>query len=1305
MKTIGNIFKLVIFVGFFIGCQNPTLPSPNTDSSDGGPNSSGIGNWGAPSNFKVTHGLKRRVELEWNQVRGAVKYAVYSSDSPFNSFSLAVESTDTKATIQEEAGVLKYYKVHAIDAYNTQSDFSRVVHGSSLAIPQITFIEPANQNATNTMVVEWLMSNFVSGITTYENANLIYELFYTLKNDPGATPIAVNPPITNKERVFTVTNLSANTEYLFRVRAYVLSENETWENRESSDNFEDSYWMDSETARKMRPDAPANLMASTGMYKDKIVVKWETPEEIEIKENDVFVKKSLFFKIYRSIAGTENYEVIESRFDGLDQMGGFYKQGMFLTYEDTSDLRSDVLYEYKVQSYGDSEGEPTASDSFATVNAWKLMPLHFLDVKNSSAFSPATLTFESSAWSNISSENEKDIIFSLQVKKTAIFDGTYENEGEAYTNLFLRGGKLHTEDDQEFIITIPYDQEVNYYQFLLTGEYAQTHDYFTSFDVISQVSNTLTLTTTIKPDPNFLLKMAGYTDKVVFSFNDERANNVNYQFLYKEVNESDFTIVSDVSSFIQTDPLYGTHLVYTGLARGKEYVCKLRANNNGLIVESEAISFATLGMPKLESFYDATSYENINFNWEKVVGASSYVIRYKYADAQPIDYTITSENSSNVSGVYTASIFLENDSKNARMSGLPLEVVLIATGNTETNEISESVITNLLGPAATDPKASKAESGTVIEVSWNKVSGANGYKIHRYKNNSATAETYFYDDIEKKTYLLGSSVLPEDTVSVTPLLADGRGRSAVSTGFLLKDSHQPKAKIVAALKDPAHQGQEGSYPFNQSQLRWGNTYTYKIIPVLKNADQIKYDISDVPSDEGYVLGYGQNVMASKGNTDVIIHTLDKSLIGEPLNSADTPTIKLTWDPPKGGEKDASYFVWRRQKNDSGNWGEWGNVTPSAILVNYYDDVVDTQGRIYEYLIETVALRDSAKPSYDSDFIEEEAKSGNNSGFLYSPPTVKISRTERPMIEDQYPELVTWTSSSIQGLQAEGINYMVSGYVIESKNLNNSADWLVVADIPLADNEKTASSFNHDMITYGYDGTRENPYGDKTHKFLRVLRDYKHYYRVRAYREFSEHNEEGAEITKRVYSQASAENWGARQINNLEFTKAALIGMSTGMFKERGTRGSDKDGDGISGLKSITKYQWSALDYKMTVTYTNYRASHVAKGGGEVSAVTVNGALFARGGLAGAYQTHYWTGASQYIPSGSSISVTYLDKTGTLVFHGKDEKSADEVSRTKGTIDVSWLGLSITYDMGNKAPLFTLPFAVTGGYLNDTEEWQ
>ncbi|MGL4981787.1 MAG: hypothetical protein ACRC4W_02830, partial [Treponemataceae bacterium] len=1035
-------------------CQNVTLPPPEIGGgSSDDQNSSDISSWGPPTNVTATHGLKRRVDLQWRKVRGAAKYAVYGSDNPFSSFVLVVESQSPNVSIQEESGSLKYYKVHAIDAYNNKTDSSRVVIGSSLAVPQITFIEPSNKNGTNEIVVEWLMSNLNTGMGTYEKDSLVYELFYVPKNDPGAKPVAIYPPITDNSISYTVKGLSANTEYLFRVRSYVLFDTIALEDRETSDNFEDSHWVDAETARKMRPDAPENLIASTGMYSDKIVLKWNTPEEIEVSENDRFEKKGLFFKVYRAIVGTNNYTLIDPRFDGLDQMNGFYKKGTILTYEDSFELRNDVAYEYKVQSFGDTDSAPTSNDSIANVTAWKLMPVKTLEVKNNSIGSPASLSFTSPSWSNINSENETDIVFELQAKVTSEFNTAYTNYGDAHINLVFRGGTLVSKDDFEPVtISIPYDINTKYYTFEIKGKYTKESDFFNDFSEISQTTSMLTLTTAVKPDPNFALSIDGYKDSVAFSLTDERNTlaGIQYTIFYKEVGSTDFE-----SKNVTTNIEEGI-LTFDGLEQGKDYVAKLRADNSGLIVESDIVPFSTLGVPSLETFYASSSYDNINFLWNKVIGAKAYVLEYSYEDGSKTEYRITAENSTNISGVYSASINLADDALNPLKSGKPINVELVVHGNATTKEVSSPVLTNLLGPALTNPKASKAESGKAIEVSWNKVNGAKGYKIYRYKNNTATFDAYYYDLVEKKTYLHGSSRLPDSIVKV----------ENASDIFTLTDIQNPKDFIAGELKDPAQQGQEGSYPFNQSQLAWGNTYTYKIVPLWSSGDKAKYELANVPSDEGYVLGYGQNVVASKGNANTIVHSLDKSLIGEPLSSAEVSTIKVTWDPPKGGETDANYRVWRRQKNDSGTWGEWGNVTSSAILVNYYDDVVDAQGRIYEYLIETVALRDSAKPSYDSDFIEKEAKHGNNRGFLYSPPTVNISRTERPMIEGQYPELVTWTSSSIQGLLTAGINYMVSGYVLESKNLNNSADWLVVADFPLADSEKTASSFNQDITTYG-----------------------------------------------------------------------------------------------------------------------------------------------------------------------------------------------------------------------------------------------
>ena len=123
----------------------------------------------------------------------------------------------------------------------------------------------------------------------------------------------------------------------------------------------------------------------------------------------------------------------------------------------------------------------------------------------------------------------------------------------------------------------------------------------------------------------------------------------------------------------------------------------------------------------------------------------------------------------------------------------------------------------------------------------------------------------------------------------------------------------------------------------------------------------------------------------------------------------------------------------------------------------------------------------------------------------------------------------------------------------------------------------------------------------------------------------------------------------------------------------------------------------ATDFTVHLEYNNYKALHQPKTNqGEVATVSLTGYLKARGGLAGAYQTHYWTN--------SAMTVTYNGASGTLQFNGEDSKGGDTVSRTAGTIDVTYNGQSKTFDMGNN-PGFTLPFAVKGGYLNDAEEWK
>ena len=264
--------------------------------------------------------------------------------------------------------------------------------------------------------------------------------------------------------------------------------------------------------------------------------------------------------------------------------------------------------------------------------------------------------------------------------------------------------------------------------------------------------------------------------------------------------------------------------------------------------------------------------------------------------------------------------------------------------------------------------------------------------------------------------------------------------------------------------------------------------------------------------------------------------------------------------------------------------------------------------------------------------------------------------------------------------------MIDGYAIEVYNNNIDANWHLIKSFDIADLGKSNYEFARDV--------------DNSSGLLKVLRDYKHYFRVRAFTKQDDKITYSKEPSY-TWSDGGENNyvkWGCRQITIDEFTKASLIGMSTGMYKARGTEGCNDNGKDIEGLNSDSTYN-AATDFTVHLEYNNYKALHQPKTNkGEVATVSISGYLKARGGLAGAYQTHYWTH--------TTMSIEYLGTSsyGTLKINGEDKKGSDKVSRNSGTIDVTYNGTSKTYNMGNN-PGFTLPFAVKGGYLNDTEEWK
>lgn len=618
-------------------------------------------------------------------------------------------------------------------------------------------------------------------------------------------------------------------------------------------------------------------------------------------------------------------------------------------------------------------------------------------------------------------------------------------------------------------------------------------------------------------------------------------------------------------------------------------------------------------------------------------------------------------------------------------SGKDVTVTVKAINETRKTETTKSATTRTLGPAAAGVEATVATKENGIDVSWEKVPGATGYLIARTRYGASNTDdsrstdgefVYFYDG--SKLSVVGQ----EAQIGSTVTLQDGT--------FTLADTYTDSTGV--AMDDPTRK-----FRIEQDKLGWGYPYRYQVFPVKEStpsfvrADNLNQctvgSVTYQDAGKNYVvgsaIGYGLDVKATKAE------------------SADTVTV--TWTKPYLGDNTKlAPVVYRKASSDSS--GKWEAITPSTTntkaTVSIASEKTDTKHKAFDYIVkyeEQSSFEGNPHPYY-VESLQGDGQEAANKGYYFTILGADASKRE---IAGNAEELTVtaydWKERK-NGPEA---------YKVYIKNNNIDGEWHLVATVPVTDK-------GYGVITGGNDTgiTVSNPAGtilrftpeftDDVHtKYLKVLRDYKHYYKIEAVRTITDSDGVATKISTVIGEDDSI--WGARQITIDEFARAAIIGMSTGMEKERGDKGSGSDGNGLDGMKSTSSYN-AATDYTLTFKYDDYIAVHTTRSGKEAYAVSINGTLKARGGRAGAYQTQYF--------SNSKITIAYKDfGTGTIYFNGKDEwlswnEGTYPVNRTKGTVDITYNGLSKTYDMSKSSENgWVLPFAVKGGYLNDSEEWK
>ncbi|MCI6478648.1 MAG: fibronectin type III domain-containing protein [Spirochaetia bacterium] len=1338
-KSFIKLSTALLFVSsvFLMSCKQVLLPQPG--GFDQSKNSSGsiTTEWTAPTDLKVTQGLQGRIELTWKPVLNAVRYFMYRSDTPFGNFVQVGETTDALYTQKVPAGTDTYYKITAVNLQNQETDYSVAVRGTSLAQPVISDIQGDAQEGDSTVTVYWYMNN----VDAYADA-VRYEL--VCYDATGKEQKRIPGESGNKTEL-TVTGLTPNTTYLYQVEAYNIAE---------QDKTEASDKIDAQTARRLRPNPPENLTVSQGAFGDKVEVSFVLPTKVDVAvEKNVYKQFPLYFKIYRKVAGEDDstYEPVCGYFGSIkdiaDKNNGVcfadqadvkdstqgdgtitennpedapYQEGETVTWTDSTVVRG-RQYQYKVQSYTDIVPRVITSDKSIAISepGWAVAPISYLMNQ---------VDYVDKVDENNTPLYHEIAKLSAQLKFDTMGKASdYSYDLTIYCRNYNESSSSWDKEVEKEKRNFASVEDLNAYIYEAKELTSTLQSYTFSVDVkhVSGAWNEIVTTTNSRYVVKDLQPLVvqnlvvedGYPDKFVLTW--DRDPSVTYEIKYKmeDAQGGDYTLIEPVLADEgaepgQTQP-FEYPLTHYGGSQGKNAVTSGDAlrieivpytdyqgdNHKAGTPESPDQLFYTLGTPAVTFEESKTAADSITVTWPKIEKATSYEVTYAYkgdfdttqvlrdgiattfADAYKADSKIIpapKNEEGQISDDMTFTFSKPIGYDYMAYSGKDVTVTVKAINETRNNIYTTgTAITRTLGPAAAGVEATVASKEKIIDVSWEKVPGATGYLIARTRYGASNTDDSRSTDGEFVYFYDGSNLSVQEQ-GITPV-------SSVKLNgdtFTLTDKYTDSTGVGP---------QDTTYKFRieQDKLGWGYPYRYQVFPVKdasasftrsENLHQctvgdVTYQDADRNYATGSAIGYGLDVKATKAE------------------SADTVTV--TWTKPYLGDNTKlAPVVYRKASSDPS--GKWEAITPSITntkaTVSIASEKTDTKHKAFDYIVkyeEQSSFEGNPHPYY-VESLQGDGQEAANKGYYFTILGADASKRE---IAGNAEELTVtaydWKERK-NGPEA---------YKVYIKNNNIDGEWHLVATVPVTDK-------GYGAITGGKDTgiTVSNPAGttvrvtpsftgDVHGGLLKVLRDYKHYYKIEAIRTITDSDGVETKISTVIGEDDSI--WGARQITAKELVKAATLAISDGLYLVNGTAWNTglwgRDENAISpGSGSV--YAKSDFGVKnWDIVYTNYKTALQSKDGRKNTFLTINGTLNPKTNAINQYPQKY-------------ESNNYIDVSGPADVNGMYSGKIKFNSLTKSSSQ----GISVQYPQGNSDVILgnVTPLPFSGhGYLNDSEEWK
>lgn len=1360
MKEIFDFGRKILIVFFialpfilFNSCEHlldaPSIPNEKTTAG---------GTLSAPTGLKASQGLKRKINLSWNAVEGAKLYYIYKASNPNEEFVQVGETAEITYEIKASPGTTDYYRVVAEKAGGSRSPISAMSDaGASLALPVFSGADVDE----STITVYWDMEN-----ASYYKEKLRFEV----KQEDTATGITISRFVSGSESYSCVfENLESNSKYVYSIDAYL---------EDTPDEKENSGKSTVATMALRRPQPP-KLSASEGEFKDKVRLNITLPPKVQVSINSDFggiieTDYPVYFEISRKRGEKGAYEVIEKNlyYDGTNGDNGAaagydgYVAGNILVWDDKNPNEQDrgVKYEYKIKSYIDynfspQNGSPkTSSRESEPSVGWMSQPPKFT-VKGEKAGSQYSVAL-GIAWDAMGKGDDYKFAIKLEKKNANLSDTGGEES-------WLANGdeNFFATDIKSLERTYSIDKKMYYYTlYVVKSQVSSVNDIKLEENVLETVAASPILVADLNTLPKSAFSVDdGYPDKVVLKLEAENASSVSYKFVRKlngiEEKEEKLEKVTFVGGLFEDTTVKG----------GKKYEYVMYATESGddaISVPSEPKEAMTLGKPEPNIVMEGDGkkklgYDAIYLEMYEVFGAKSYCLTLgsgnEFGGGKTLVFDADGKNASGmdadvslVDQKFAITIKKPSGYDNAALAGTEASLMVAARGydGTDANTKKESSETlggvKVIGPAELKVLGTETTGPAEDEITlkWDKVEDAVGYAIVRKMAGNSDNDVFYVDNSDRPKVSLA------DTTAA--------GASLCETVFEVKcDGNQ----YTFVDKGIDTYGINDSWYKNQQKIGWGYEYAYTVLPLLEESDAgqmlgsggtdaftVKYN--GLKAASGYTYGYGLDVKASKADY--------------------ANKIKLSWDVPKYAQKNgASSYLYYRKVNDNGvptsDWTYYSKgVKPevkdgkaeAAFIVEQPDDLTAkdaetnpiSRNEVVEY-----AVRYTQGDVFKSSYVQYLAstKEGSalepiNRGYCFA-LTGGMQGLEDVSDHEGYEEKLKWMCYD---MKARGVG--PDGYRLYVKNNNISDKWYTVATF---DKDCKLSSFEK---TYGDAGENSNiavtssgvSAGTVTTVvapentgelggLLKVLRDYKHYYRIEAYRK----NSEGVEIRTSIggsgadYNAAEDGNardgydygdtqvkYAYRQITDEELVRAATLAMSVGA-EATGTKWKvqafgvsatyEYKNDGKTEVSVKSKGGTGSKNYFVhTLTYTDYTPIVTSKSGKDASFLTINGIVTGE-------TWDDWNGGGEVTPpkeyicyDGNRITVSAANNeckekglySAEIVFYWLNNEKEPRYNDKEG-----YKGIKITYPNGSSEKVFgnitPLPFLDKNGFLNDSEEWQ